>query len=146
MTAEMIALAPIHAELAAAIHRQCFERPWGATAMAEMLAMPGAFGWIAGAGRPVGLVLCRIAADEAEVVSLCVLPEERRGGHAGRLLDAALAGAAERGAGAMFLEVGEDNAPARRLYQTRGFTPAGRRPHYYGPGAHALILRRALAG
>lgn len=112
--------------------------------MTDMLTMPGAFGWIAGANRPVGLILCRIAADEAEVVTIGVLPPERGKGHAARLLDTALAQAGSAGAASMFLEVAEANAPARHLYESRGFVPVGRRADYYGGGDHALILRRDL--
>lgn len=144
MRLELIPLAPVHAALAAAIHRQCFAQPWDAGAMAEMLAMPGSFGWIAGRGSPVGLILCRMAADEAEVITVGVLPAARGKGFAGRLLAAALAAAREAGAAAVFLEVAADNAPALALYRAAGFTPVGRRPDYYGPGAHALVLRRQL--
>ena len=49
---------------------------------------------------------------------------------------------------AVFLEVDEDNEPARRLYQRAGFREVGRRPGYYQQGrdhaATALVLRRDL--
>ena len=52
------------------------------------------------------------------------------------------------GAPAVFLEVDEDNEPARRLYQRAGFREVGRRPGYYQQGrdhaATALVLRRDL--
>lgn len=143
MSFELVPMGPAHAGLAAAIHRQCFRRPWDATAMAELLAMPGCFGLIAGCGTPVGLILCRLAADEAEIVTVCVMPAARGRGHAGRLLDAALQRARAAGAAHCFLEVAADNAEARRLYQRRGFVEVGRRRDYYGPGGHALVLRRA---
>jgi ribosomal-protein-alanine N-acetyltransferase len=48
----------------------------------------------------------------------------------------------------VFLEVDEDNEPARRLYQRAGFREVGRRPGYYQQGrdhaATALVLRRDL--
>lgn len=144
MRQELIPLSPPHADLAAAIHRQCFAAPWGAAEMAALLAMPGSFGWIVGEGHPVGLILCRGAADEMEVITLCVLPTARRGGIAGRLLDAALAKAGQAGSAAAFLEVAEENAAALALYRHRGFSAVGRRTNYYGPGRHALILRREI--
>ena len=52
------------------------------------------------------------------------------------------------GANAVFLEVDEDNEPARRLYQRAGFREVGRRPGYYQQSrdhaATALVLRRDL--
>lgn len=48
------------------------------------------------------------------------------------------------GATRLFLEVAEDNAAARALYDRLGFEPAGRRPRYYsrpnGPAVDALLL------
>lgn len=136
----MIAAEPLHAAALAAIHGAAFppgER-WGADAMALQLALPGAFGWLDPAG---GLVLARIAADEAEVLTLAVLPGLRGRGIGRALLDRAMATAAGRGAGAMFLEVGEGNAPARALYAAAGFAEVGRRRRYYRGGADALVLR-----
>jgi ribosomal-protein-alanine N-acetyltransferase len=48
----------------------------------------------------------------------------------------------------VFLEVDEDNVPARRLYARAGFHNVGRREAYYqdrpGRSAAALVLRRDL--
>ena len=48
----------------------------------------------------------------------------------------------------VFLEVDEDNVPARRLYERAGFREVGRRAGYYpqgsGAAATALVLRRDL--
>jgi ribosomal-protein-alanine N-acetyltransferase len=45
----------------------------------------------------------------------------------------------------LFLEVAEDNAAARRLYESYGFKQIGRRPGYYkrpgGPAMAALTMR-----
>jgi ribosomal-protein-alanine N-acetyltransferase len=55
-----------------------------------------------------------------------------------------MAGAAARGAAAMFLEVSDRNAAARALYAASGFAEVGRRRRYYADGANALVLSRAL--
>lgn len=131
------------AEAAAALHAAAFpegER-WGAEAIALMLRLPGAFG----VHQPgIGFVLARVAADEAEILTLAVVPAARRQGHGAALLAEAMAGAAARGAQAMFLEVSERNAPARALYAAAGFAEVGRRRRYYPNGADALVLRRDL--
>ena len=127
----------------AALHAAAFpggER-WGPDAIRLMLEMPGAFG-LHLPGQ--GFVLARVAADEAEILTLAVVPEARRQGHGGTLLAGAMAAAAARGAAAMFLEVSERNAAARALYIASGFAEAGRRRRYYADGADALVLRREL--
>jgi ribosomal-protein-alanine N-acetyltransferase len=127
----------------AALHEAAFPRAeaWGADAIRLMLEMPGAFGLhLPGEG----FVLARVAAGEAEILTLAVAPAARRQGHGAGLLAAALAGAVARGAGAMFLEVSDRNAAARALYAAAGFAEVGRRRRYYADGADALVLRRDL--
>ncbi|WP_368040633.1 GNAT family N-acetyltransferase [Roseicella sp. DB1501] len=127
----------------AALHAEAFPpaEAWGPDAIALMLGLPGAFGlWIPEAG----FVLARAAGGEAEILTLAVRPAARRQGHGARLLAAALAGAAARGAAAMFLEVAAGNAPAQALYAGQGFAEVGRRRRYYADGSDALVLRRDL--
>lgn len=126
----------------AGMHRICFAEPWDEAAMAGLLAMPGVFGLLAGGERsdsPQGFILCRKAADEAEVLTLLVLPPYRRSGVGGRLLEAAWL---QVGAAGMFLEVAADNAAGLALYSSHGFVPVGRRPRYYSGRTDALVLRR----
>jgi ribosomal-protein-alanine N-acetyltransferase len=140
---KLVAATPAHAAAMAAIHAACFppRERWSEAAMALQLAQPGAFGLIDPAG---GMVLARVAADQAEILTLAVLPAARRAGRAAALLRraAGLAGAA--GARALFLEVGLGNAPALALYAACGFVAAGRRPRYYADGSDALVLRRDI--
>jgi ribosomal-protein-alanine N-acetyltransferase len=89
-------------------------------------------------------VLARVAAGEAEILTLAVVPGARRRGLGAALMQAALARAAEAGAREMFLEVAEGNEAARRLYGALGFAGVGRRPRYYSDGRDALVLRRSL--
>lgn len=136
-------MTPADAPDAARLHALAFPagEAWGPNAIRLMLEMPGAFGVL----RPgQGFVLCRVAADEAEILTLAVMPDARRQGIGGALLAEAMAGAVVRGAGAMFLEVSDRNAAARALYAGAGFEEVGRRKRYYGDGADALVLRRGL--
>jgi ribosomal-protein-alanine N-acetyltransferase len=114
---------------------------WGPDALRLMLEMSGSFALIQ-AGD--GFVLARTAADEAEILTLAVVPAARRRGLGGTLLASAMAAARGRGATAMFLEVAESNAAARALYAAGGFTLVGRRGRYYPDGGDALVLRRDL--
>ena len=139
---------PEAASLLAAIHAEAFPPSdrWSDHTIGLLLALPGHFALIAeAAGEPVGFVIGRVAADEAEVLTLAVRPASRRGG-VGRALMRALAGeAARRGAACLFLEVSEANDAARALYARLGAAPAGRRRRYYADGSDALVLRCALS-
>jgi ribosomal-protein-alanine N-acetyltransferase len=127
----------------AGLHASAFPpaEAWGAEAMALMLEMPGAFGlWQPGAG----LVLARVVAGEAEILTLAVAPARRSQGMGAALLAGAMQGAVLRGATEMFLEVAAGNAGALALYRSFGFAEVGHRRGYYADGADALVLRREL--
>ncbi|TVR95418.1 MAG: GNAT family N-acetyltransferase [Rhodospirillales bacterium] len=141
---------PTHAGVLAALHHHCFPEPWDQPTFARMLAEPGSFGLIACQGPcPAGLVLCRAAGDEAEVLTLGVQPSAQRRGVGRALLNRALVLAAERGAARMVLEVAADNRAALALYSAAGFTAVGQRRSYYlgptGITTDALILACPLA-
>ena len=127
----------------AALHAACFSThppPWPAIGFAGLLADPSVFLIEA----PQALLLGRVVAGEAELLTLATAPPARRHGLARRLLADFDAEARARAALTAFLEVAEDNAPARALYAGAGWTQVGLRPRYYGPVA-ALILRKDLA-
>ena len=129
----------------AALHAEAFETPWSAQAFADLLDQAG----VVLEGAEDGFILIRAVAEEAEILTLAVRPSARRQGLGGRLVKAASRRAVELGASRMFLEVAEDNAPARGLYGALGFEAAGRRPRYYsraeGPAVDALLLVLNLA-
>ena len=54
-----------------------------------------------------------------------------------------------KGVRTVFLEVEENNAPARRLYERTGFAVVGRRERYYrqasGEQSNALLMRCDLS-
>lgn len=128
----------------ARLHALCFTtpRPWTVSEFETLLAQPDV---LLIAGRD-GFALGRVAADEAEVLTIAVAPGARRQGLGQRLLADLVAQSAARGAATVFLEVAADNGPARALYHAAGFAEAGRRPGYYrlpdGTRSDALLLRR----
>jgi ribosomal-protein-alanine N-acetyltransferase len=129
-------------------HASAFDASWPPEAFVELLASPGVFALAAVNGAPVGLILMRAIAGEAEVLTLAVEPSHRRCGVARALLQAGLAQAAAAGAETAFLEVAADNAGAVSLYREAGFEQVGHRGGYYrrpsDQAVDALVLRRAL--
>ena len=139
----IIQATPAHAAALAAIHAAAFppREAWGEDAIALQLALPGAFGLVDERG---GMLLGRVAADEAEVLTLAVAPSVRRQGLATALLRAARAQVSACGGHAMFLEVAAGNAAALALYRREGFVEVGRRRRYYADASDALVLRADL--
>jgi len=123
-------------ESLASLHAQCFKRAWSQSEFASLLDGPGMFALVAGKGSSkAGFALVRVAADEAEILSIGVPEEHRRRGIGAALL--AEAGRLARDAGAirLFLEVGSQNAAARALYRAFGFREVGKRRDYYQDGS-----------
>jgi len=144
---------PAHVALLTALHGRCFTPGWSTATMATLIGLPGTFGLLAtaldnGAAQPVGFALARSAADEAELLSIGVVPESQRRGIARRLIAACVERVAGLGAAALFLEVGEANVGARALYEGLGFRVVGRRERYYrmpdGGFEDAVVMRRDL--
>jgi ribosomal-protein-alanine N-acetyltransferase len=90
------------------------------------------------------MLLARIAADEAEILTLAVVPAVRRRGIAHGLLTAALAEFSRLAIGSVFLEVSVRNTAAAALYASLGFTQVGERAHYYSDGSAASVLKFSL--
>ncbi|SEN05331.1 ribosomal-protein-alanine N-acetyltransferase [Loktanella fryxellensis] len=128
-------------------HRRAFDhdRPWSALEFADLLAQRG----VILCGSADSFVLGRVTFDEAEVMTLATLPEQRRMGLARAALTDFLGRAARAGAASVFLEVAADNAAAIALYAAQDFASVGRRRAYYartcGAAVDALVLRRAVA-
>ena len=135
----------VHAAVLATLHAESIAPPWSADTFATLLGQPGVAGWIAlEQEEPVGLMLARVAADEAEILTLAVLPRARRQGIARDLMAQLVTWAATVKAARLFLEVAEDNVAARGLYERSGFALVGRRNDYYAPGNDALLLVRTI--
>jgi [ribosomal protein S18]-alanine N-acetyltransferase len=92
----------------------------------------------------IGFIMSRMAADEAEILSVAIAPARRGRGLSRPLLDFHLRSLAGLGTRRVFLEVDEHNASACRLYAGAAFQEVGRRQGYYEGGATALVLRRDL--
>ena len=134
----------------ARLHAASFRRGWSDGEFGQLLNERNVLAHRATRGRALdGFILSRIAAGEAEILSVAVASARRGQGLARTLLNLHLRRLAGLGARAVFLEVDEDNTPARRLYARAGFREVGRRAGYYqhagNKAAIALVLRRDLA-
>ena len=140
-------------DLLATLHGQVFiseEQVWTSGSFAELLTMSGARAWLAitsqdGQDAPAGFALVRFVAEEAEIITIGVVPQYQRQGVAQALLSGVFELSRKAGAD-ILLEVGANNEAAIKLYLKNGFVEAGRRKNYYkrqdGNWIDALILRR----
>lgn len=134
----------------AQLHGASFHRGWGEAEFETMLTERNTLVHRLRLGRKtIGFAVSRLAADEAEILSIAVAADQRGRGLSRNLLLTHLGHLAGRGVRAVFLEVEENNRPARRLYERAGFAVVGRRERYYreanGEQLNALLMRRDLS-
>lgn len=134
-------------ETLAALHARSMDvpGPWSACEFLDLLASPGVF--LAkppqdlralrgkdpdeASMRFQGFALGRVAADEAELLTIAVDPGHRRLGLGSACCAAFEAEAKSRGAVRAFLEVAATNDAARRLYLASGWNRNGCRKAYF---------------
>jgi [ribosomal protein S18]-alanine N-acetyltransferase len=134
----------------AQLHGASFHRGWGEGEFESMLTERNTLVHRLRSGRKViGFAVSRMAADEAEILSIAVAPGHRGRGLSRNLLMTHLGHLAGRGVRTIFLEVEENNQAARRLYDGAGFAVIGRRERYYrepnGEQLNAVLMRRDLS-
>ena len=138
----------------AAIHAASFQHDWSVDELAALIGDRQVICLVAkranafGTRSPIGFLLLRLAADEAEVLTVAVDPRRRGKGYARALMVAGMERLIRRSLGMLFLEVDVGNAPAVRLYQRLGFVKVGERKGYYrdagGGTSTALVMRLDL--
>lgn len=121
------------------LHSVCFpNKPWSASDFADL--KKSGCDIIASQN---GFIVWRVVADEAEIITIGVHPDARRGGIASAMLTLIENDAKQRGAQKIFLEVAENNHPARAMYERNGFVQIGVRPKYYD-GIDAILMEKKL--
>lgn len=134
----------------AQLHGASFHRGWGEAEFETMLSERNTLVHRLRLGRKIiGFAVSRMAADESEILSIAVGADHRGRGLSRNLLLTHLGHLAGRGVRTVFLEVEENNQPARRLYERAGFVVVGRRERYYreanGEQLNAVLMRRDLS-
>jgi len=141
-------------KILADIHADGFVHPWTDADIAKLVADESVFTVLArrdrlfGSKTPIGFVIVRIAADEAEILSIAVMKRYRSGGIGRSLMETALRHLFAERIATLFLEVDAGNEPAIKVYRRLGFKTVGERLGYYREGrekpASALVMRYDL--
>ncbi len=131
------------------LHRASFHRGWGTEEFEQILIERNALAHrLRLGGSTIGFIVSRTAADEAEILSVAVAQKHRGHGFSRDLLRTHLGHLAGLGLKTVFLEVEENNRPARALYERAGFRVVGRRERYYkdarGEQLNAVVMQRDL--
>ena len=121
------------------LHQKCFpHKPWTADDFADLK----------NSGCEIiasqnGFIVWRATLDEAELITIGVAPDARRTGIAAAMMGIMEGELKKSGVKSVFLEVAENNAPARKLYEQNGYVQIGVRPKYYD-GIDAIMMKKDL--
>ena len=131
------------------LHMRCFDDPWSAMSFRGLLLDTSVLTLgVELGGDLVAFVMAQTIAGESDILTVATDPDQRRQGLATTLIGALITRLGERGVSRITLDVAEDNAAARALYRSFGFTEDGRRPRYYTTGrdvpVDAVLMSRNM--
>ncbi len=129
-----------------ALECECFSFPWSAEAFSETMRGEGAVFFVCEAdGAVVGYAGGVCVLDECSITNIAVTEKYRRRGISRAMLAALEREAAERGVGAVFLEVRVSNIPAIGAYESMGYERCGvRRGFYRRPNEDAYVYKKEI--
>ena len=121
------------------LHQKCFpHKPWTADDFADLKKSGCEI-----IASQNGFIVWRATLDEAELITIGVAPDARRTGIAAAMMGIMEGELKKSGVKSVFLEVAENNTPARRLYEQNGYVQIGVRPKYYD-GIDAIMMKKDL--
>ena len=125
------------------------DQEWSEKAFREMLSIKGTNCYLVKRDmNPIGFALMRRIADEVEIITFCILPNECKNGYATLLLEWIIKDLQRQSIKRLFLEVRENNVAAIGLYKKCSFDIIGRRNGYYqiknGENIDAIVMQRVL--
>ncbi len=127
------------------IEDKSFSDAWSEKAIKEEINEPTALCISAHEGGFLaGYAFLSVLPPEAEILKIAVAPEKRGRGTADILMKRLFSEAEKRGIETVFLEVREDNAPARGLYEKHGFIRYGVRKKYYEGTFDAVLYKKEM--
>ncbi len=132
------------------LHMRCFDDPWSAVSFRGLLLDTSILTLgVELEGELAAFAMAQTIAGESDILTVATAPEHRRKGLGATLIRALINRLGERGVSRITLDVAEDNAPARALYRSFGFTEDGRRPRYYTAGrdvpVDAVLMSRKMS-
>jgi len=92
----------------------------------------------------IGYLVSKIEDHAAHLLSLAILPAQRRSGAATRLLEELIAEVSQLGINEIRLEVKPDNRAAIQLYTQFQFGEEALISEYYSDGSPALFMRKVI--
>jgi ribosomal-protein-alanine N-acetyltransferase len=126
------------------IERLSFSAPWSREVLLEELSRDWARVDVVKGSDPQGEVAAFanywLVADELHILNIATHPQQRRAGHATRLLAHMIDVARRVPCRCMTLEVRRSNAEAQRLYRRFAFRAVGVRPNYYAEDQEDAIV------
>lgn len=141
---QIIPMKEAHVSQIAALEKKCFSDPWSERSIASELQNPLSL-WLAAldGDRVAGYIGSQTVLGESDMMNLAVSPEYRRQGIGRSLVRALIDRLRQMGSHSITLEVRASNLPARKLYESLGFTQVGLRKGYYEkPREDACILKK----
>ena len=121
------------------LHKLCFpHKPWSADDFADLKKSGCEI-----IASQNGFIVYRTILDEAEIITIGVHPDARNTGIASAMLGIVEGELKKSGIKSIFLEVAENNTPARRLYESNGYKQIGIRTKYYD-GIDAIMMKKDL--
>ncbi|HZQ92900.1 MAG TPA: N-acetyltransferase [Terriglobales bacterium] len=131
------------------IDQACFESgiAYSRRELAWYMQRPGAFTLIVEAETkaPVAFIVAApLKKGAGHIITLDVLPRDRRSGLGSRLLDAAEQRLRDAGCAAVSLETAVNNHVAIRFYMRHGYSIERTIPRYYSDGLDALAMTKNL--
>lgn len=124
------------------LESSCFPDPWSRKSIRDTMKEERSFFAVAVSdGKIIGYINTTYVLDEMNLNRICVLPQYRRMGAAGKLMQGMFAHARQNGLVQIFLEVRVSNLPAQQLYKRFGFTVVGERKGFYqNPPENGLVM------
>lgn len=125
---------------------QSFPDPWSQNSILETISNPQTICLLAErAGKAVGYLFAYTAMDEAEIVRIAVVKEQRKQGTGKSLLNALEEICRKKQIGKLLLDVRESNQAARAFYKKMAFQEDGIRKGFYEvPTEDGILMSKQL--